>query len=53
MEMEELKQKRCTNGKEAVRGIKDVALAQEKCAILNINICIAVASVSDMTLFSD
>ncbi|CEG50362.1 Zinc finger, SWIM-type [Plasmopara halstedii] len=34
MEMEELKQKRLTNGKEAVRAIKDVALAKGKCAIV-------------------
>ncbi|KAL7683058.1 hypothetical protein Plhal304r1_c044g0124491 [Plasmopara halstedii] len=34
MEMEELKQKRWTNGKEAVRAMKDVALAQGKCAIV-------------------
>ncbi|KAL7690948.1 hypothetical protein Plhal304r1_c010g0037991 [Plasmopara halstedii] len=34
MEMEELKQKRWTNDKEAVRAIKNAALAQGKCAIV-------------------
>ncbi|KAL7683460.1 hypothetical protein Plhal304r1_c041g0119181 [Plasmopara halstedii] len=33
--MEELKQKRWTNGKEAVRAIKDVAVAPEKRAIVS------------------